>query len=174
MRRDRPALPRWVMNAKEPICAACGSTEDLNYHHLVPRFRGGEDVPENIIVLCAACHHKLHDKGGNVSASQLIKEGIAKAKAAGKRLGNPCRRSDHEQIMRIIAQYSTQFNSASFLTEDEVREMAGVKLTCYSECKNELLAALDQPKWPYEWPRPEMRRNRPLYPWQIKQIKAGN
>ena len=161
-------IPRWVIQAKLPMCAACGATTDLDYHHLVPRARGGEDSPENIIVLCRRCHNRLHEKNGKErllgeTSRELIKEGLERAKAAGKRLGNP----------RKIAQHSTQFNGASLLTEDEVREMAGVKVTCYAECKNELLAALDQPVWPYEWPRPEIRRNRPLYPWQIDRIKAG-
>lgn len=49
-------------------CAACGSRVGLQVHHKVPRSRFGKkrlrerDDPENLEVLCAACHSKQHER----------------------------------------------------------------------------------------------------------------
>lgn len=46
-------------------CKRCG--RDLSgdwdrptVHHLTPRFRGGRDVPENLVCLCEPCHRLIH------------------------------------------------------------------------------------------------------------------
>jgi len=41
-------------------CAKCGTTENLNIHHIKPRYLGGEDKMENIILLCKTHHEELH------------------------------------------------------------------------------------------------------------------
>jgi HNH endonuclease len=41
------------------FCAACGVTEDLQYHHLVTGPEGGSDDERNLITLCDPCHAKL-------------------------------------------------------------------------------------------------------------------
>lgn len=41
-------------------CQMCGSTEHLEIHHIMPRHRGGADHPYNLVVLCAACHDRIH------------------------------------------------------------------------------------------------------------------
>jgi len=41
-------------------CQDCGITTDLQVHHIVPRGRGGADVEQNLITLCASCHRRLH------------------------------------------------------------------------------------------------------------------
>lgn len=43
-------------------CAVCGFDEIVEVHHITPRHRGGQDNPENLIVLCPN-HHALADKG---------------------------------------------------------------------------------------------------------------
>ena len=44
-----------------PRCAYCGKpAEEL--HHIVPRSRGGDNRPSNLIPLCYQCHCKAHDK----------------------------------------------------------------------------------------------------------------
>lgn len=39
-------------------CQVCGSTQDLEKHHIIPLEKGGPDVPQNLIVLCRECHVK--------------------------------------------------------------------------------------------------------------------
>lgn len=41
-------------------CVACGSNNNLENHHIVPRAEGGGDEKENLITLCHACHDKIH------------------------------------------------------------------------------------------------------------------
>lgn len=46
---------------KHPYCAFCGKTENLNAHHEIPFWLGGEELdPDNIIILCRGkvmnCH----------------------------------------------------------------------------------------------------------------------
>ena len=41
-------------------CVNCGSTEEIEFHHIVPLYVGGTNRPENIVPLCASCHHAMH------------------------------------------------------------------------------------------------------------------
>ena len=75
-------------------CCNCGSTSDLQYHHIIPISIGGKDINSNICCLCYDCHYKLHHdgKGSKVANySELIKKGQARARLKGKvpgRIGN--------------------------------------------------------------------------------------
>jgi 5-methylcytosine-specific restriction endonuclease McrA len=40
-------------------CELCGSKRGLEAHHIVPVVCGGEDVDENLICVCSACHARL-------------------------------------------------------------------------------------------------------------------
>jgi hypothetical protein len=59
-----PVLPgksaRGKVLNRDGACVLCGSTEELQRHHLVPRSKGGSDTPENQVVLCGECHRRLH------------------------------------------------------------------------------------------------------------------
>lgn len=47
------------------VCQACkGRSKDpvLEVHHIIRRSDGGTDRPENLITLCATCHHHHHNK----------------------------------------------------------------------------------------------------------------
>ena len=37
-------------------CINCGSTEELELHHVMPLEIGGNDIPSNMVVLCYDCH----------------------------------------------------------------------------------------------------------------------
>jgi HNH endonuclease len=76
---------------RQPFCAACGSTGDLEHHHLVTRAEGGSDDERNLITLCNDCHLKLHERQKNRTyrASERVKAGLAAAKARGVKLGMP-------------------------------------------------------------------------------------
>jgi hypothetical protein len=44
-------------------CMRCGYSEFkecLDLHHIIPRFLGGSDSINNLLILCACCHRSLH------------------------------------------------------------------------------------------------------------------
>lgn len=41
-------------------CEDCGSTVELVWHHVIPFSEGGTDDPQNLVVLCNACHLLIH------------------------------------------------------------------------------------------------------------------
>ena len=44
----------------------CGNTRFLEIHHVIPRARGGTNAPENLRVLCSACHRFHHRHGASI------------------------------------------------------------------------------------------------------------
>ena len=127
---SREIVAKWIRDILPKKCVNCGSTKGLMYHHIVPHELGGMDVPSNIAVLCSDCHYKIHyGKSGGIDHGDLVRKGMAEAKERGVRLGP--KGIDHERVMRLIAENSTQFNPESTMTEKEIMEMAGVKPTCY-------------------------------------------
>lgn len=57
------------------ICALCDSTRHVAAHHVIHRTDGGPDTLDNLIMLCASCHHKAHR---DPATDQLVKA-IARA-----------------------------------------------------------------------------------------------
>ena len=53
-------LWRQVLKRDGWRCQRCGSSKDLQVHHLQPRSLMGGDVEENLITLCSACHRQVH------------------------------------------------------------------------------------------------------------------
>ena len=51
---------RMVKNACGYVCYNCGSTENVQYHHIVPLKLGGTNNLSNIAVLCTQCHKAVH------------------------------------------------------------------------------------------------------------------
>ena len=43
-------------------CAICGNMDFLEFHHLIPKNQGGTDDYDNLILLCACCHAKVHNR----------------------------------------------------------------------------------------------------------------
>jgi 5-methylcytosine-specific restriction endonuclease McrA len=41
-------------------CQNCGSSKDLQVHHLAKRSKLGDDALDNLMTLCATCHYKHH------------------------------------------------------------------------------------------------------------------
>jgi hypothetical protein len=54
-----------LLEAKGARCSDCGDTVGLHLHHIIPKFRGGNDAPDNLLVLCSSCHHGKHHSGIN-------------------------------------------------------------------------------------------------------------
>src|SRR6266481_5447322 len=65
-------------------CQECGSTENLEVHHMKPRSRLGDDVIDNLITLCAGCHGKYH--GGRPRNDLPSSAGRAVSSPAGTRV----------------------------------------------------------------------------------------
>lgn len=172
----RPTVAKWIKEMLPKKCMNCGSEKDLVYHHIVPVSVGGNDIPSNIAVLCVSCHGRLHyGKDGVMVHGDQVKEGMKRAKARGVQFGPKTgikAKKDHEKVMRLIAENSTQFNPESMTTEPEIMEMAGVKPVCYHECKRELLAAMELPEWPYEWEKPVKYLDHPLYEHYLLRVRA--
>lgn len=71
-------------------CCNCGSTEELEYHHIIPICLGGNDTNSNMACLCYPCHQKIHyGKSKHGLHSTVIKMGLEAAKEKGVRLGRP-------------------------------------------------------------------------------------
>ena len=60
-------------------CASCGAKGRVDHHHLVPRALGGAALPT--VPLCRKCHGAVHGVHFVTNHSDLVKAGIARAKA---------------------------------------------------------------------------------------------
>ena len=181
-RRKQSTPPRWVKDAIPKRCCFCGSTVGIEYDHINPALFEDKWTIENTRPLCRKCHREfshgmklygqmemLHDHGF------LVREGMRKAKERGVKFGK--KPFDHEKVMRLIAENSTQFvdiydPDAPLRTESEIMEMAGVKSGCYHKCKRMLLGAMALEAWPYSWPKPKKKRNMPLYDHVVRELRG--
>jgi Mor family transcriptional regulator len=80
------------------FCAACGKTEDLHQHHIVPISVSGKKRNVNeygndgdMITLCSYHHDMIHEISKNRKGAHnvMIKEALEKKKALGFKLGRP-------------------------------------------------------------------------------------
>lgn len=79
-----------LLKEKGTICSNCEKDvqDAIIFHHIVPEAVGGQDILTNICALCNECHSLIHyGKKGVINHSELIKAGMAKAKAEGKQIG---------------------------------------------------------------------------------------
>jgi len=89
-------------------CFECGTTEDLQEHHVVPRSRGGTKT----VTLCYSCHMKAHGRDSKgLEHARLTKQGIEKAKSSGIKMGthNPAvlkgRAAQTQKLVERMAPY---------------------------------------------------------------------
>lgn len=57
--RRKVASPKqWqaIIAAKGKVCRTCHTWKNVQYHHIVPRDFGGDDVADNIVPLCGYSH----------------------------------------------------------------------------------------------------------------------
>lgn len=181
-KRKQSAPPKWLIDAMPKRCCYCGSTVGIEYDHINPALFGDEWTIENTRPLCRKCHReythgmRLHGQMEMLrDQGFLVREGIRKAKERGVKVGK--KSADYENIMRLIAENSTQFVDiyeidAPLRTENEIMEMAGVKPVCYYKCKRMLLDAMEAADWPYKWSKPKSKRNRPLYDHVVRMLRG--
>ena len=72
---------------KHDHCVACGSTEHLTQHHLVPRSMGGNDEDSNLLTLCGSCHAKAHQVKADWRHSELTRKALQFKKSRGEKTG---------------------------------------------------------------------------------------
>ena len=53
-------LCRQVLERDGWRCQNCGNSTNLQVHHVCPRSLLGDDIGENLIVLCSSCHREAH------------------------------------------------------------------------------------------------------------------
>lgn len=120
-------------------CCNCQSVEDIQYHHIVPMSSGGFDIISNIAPLCTKCHALVHSKK-SMASSTLIKQGMAKAKAEGKRIGQPKGAKLNTQKSILSKQFIIQ-NSKDFkgiMTDTEIIEKLSLSRNTFYKYKKEL------------------------------------
>ena len=61
------ATKRKISELWNNACATCGNNDILEFHHILPKAKGGTDDYDNIILLCACCHSALHNRAYNAS-----------------------------------------------------------------------------------------------------------
>ena len=75
------------------ICFECGSNNEIEYHHVVPKVYGGTKT----IPLCIECHGKVHSKDF-VKLRELSRIGIQRAKENGIVLGRTIGSSESIEV----------------------------------------------------------------------------
>ena len=50
---------KYISEHRKERCGKCGSTENLEWHHMIPLSIGGESCDENMVCLCSECHRKI-------------------------------------------------------------------------------------------------------------------
>ena len=71
-----PSVESYVDAQQNGVCMLCGEAGIEHHHHIVPRSKGGSDLPENIVGLCQHCHSEIHRGNQRV---------LAKLKAIGQK-----------------------------------------------------------------------------------------
>jgi hypothetical protein len=57
------SVREWLKEHEKPDeCIYCGSKENLTTEHILPKARGGPDVPDNVIRVCKKCNSSKGDK----------------------------------------------------------------------------------------------------------------
>ena len=59
------ATKRKLLEVWHDECAICGSRDFLEFHHIIPKSKGGSDDYDNLILLCARCHAGIHKRTYN-------------------------------------------------------------------------------------------------------------
>lgn len=90
----------WTILHKEELvathgntCVNCGSSDNVEWHHIVPLKDGGQNTIRNVVPLCYDCHMRIHF--GNLCES-------TRRHNAGKRGGRPPKELDEDILLQYI------------------------------------------------------------------------
>lgn len=72
---------------KHNHCVACGTTENLYQHHLIPKSLEGSDDENNLLTLCGSCHAKAHGVQADWRHSELTRKAMRHKQANGEYIG---------------------------------------------------------------------------------------
>ena len=61
LRRGSREVKKWLLEDR-PYCDICGSTQNLELHHIYLIRHGFPTALLHCTLLCSNCHHKLHQK----------------------------------------------------------------------------------------------------------------
>ena len=81
--RVRPSIIDFLPSS----CQNCGSSENLEIHHIVPIVFGGTNRIGNLAALCGSCHRLAHGDGKGTSVSARTARGREAAMARGVKFG---------------------------------------------------------------------------------------
>lgn len=122
-------------------CINCGA-EASHWHHVVPKSLGGREGT-NKVPLCDTCHGLIHGvsySDGTISHSDLVKQGLKRAKVEGKQIGaqKGVKLTTKKSIKakEIIKQYSKDFEGT--LSDTDVIALAQISRNTYYKYKSEL------------------------------------
>ena len=89
-------------------CFECGTETDVEWHHVVPKSRGGTKT----IPLCDPCHMNAHGKDERgMSASRLAKEAHVRYKeGSGRGWGQGSKTAAWENSLKIRSANAAKFN----------------------------------------------------------------
>lgn len=78
----RQLFRRYIFLTKGTVCSICGETEKINIHHIKPVNKYPEFIfcAPNVIPLCIECHAKEHEKMGEKTTANLIRNTLFYAK----------------------------------------------------------------------------------------------
>lgn len=111
-------------------CCNCGSTEELEYHHIIPICIGGNDINSNMACLCHPCHEKIHyGKSMHKLHSTIIKQGMENAKAKGKAIGRP--KTTIDSIPSMFYKYYPMFCNGKINVSEFARLCGMTRATIY-------------------------------------------
>ena len=51
------SVREWLKEKENPSqCIYCGEEKELTVEHILPRHCGGEDIPDNVVMVCKSCN----------------------------------------------------------------------------------------------------------------------
>ena len=71
---------------KLTFCVFCGSKDNLEHHHVLPKSIGGDDNEHNLITVCINHHNMIHNIKRKSNMRDLQSVGIKKAQKEGRYL----------------------------------------------------------------------------------------
>ena len=68
-------VKRSVYERDAGMCTQCGAIDNLQFHHRLPLFLGGESTFDNLKLLCSECHRYTPDHNGITVKWKLVRLG---------------------------------------------------------------------------------------------------